>query len=62
MALIGYLLLAYQKFMSKIGISLHYLARLVQRNLLQCCNILDLVEPQRKRVKSNNPRQLSLLA
>lgn len=60
-ALIAYLLLAYQKFMSKIGLSLHYLARLVQRNLFQCCNILDLVEPQRKRVKPYDPRQLSLL-
>ena len=27
MALIAYLFLAYQKFMSKIGTSLHYLAR-----------------------------------
>jgi len=61
-AMIAYLLLAYQKFLSKIGISLHYLARLVQRNLFQYCDILDLVSPQRKRVKSNDPKQLFLLA
>ena len=61
-ALIAYLLLAYQKFMSKIGISLHYLARLVQRNLFQQCEILDLVDPLRQRLKQNNTSRLSLLA
>ena len=61
-ALIAYLLLAYQKFMSKIGITLHYLARLVQRNLFQQCEILDLVDPGRKTLKNNTSRQLSLLA
>ena len=59
-ALIAYLLLAYQKFMSKIGISLHYLARLVQRNLFHQCEILDLIDPRRKRKKQNDPRRLSL--
>ena len=61
-ALIAYLLLAFQKFMSKIGISLHYLVRLVQRNLFQQCEILDLVDPGRKMLKHNTSRQLSLLA
>ena len=61
-ALIAYLLLTYQKFMSKIGLSLHYLARLVQRNLFQQCEILDLVDPRRQRLKQNNSRRISLLA
>ncbi len=52
-ALIAYLLLAYQKFLSKIGLSLYYLARLVQRNLFQQCEILDLVDPRQKRLKFN---------
>ena len=60
-ALIAYLLLAYQKFLSKIGLSLHYLARLVQRNLFQQCEILDLVEPRQKRLKLNDSHQLTLL-
>jgi putative transposase len=60
-ALIAYLLLAYQKFLSKIGLSLHYLARLVQRNLFQQCEILDLVEPRQKRLKLNDSQQLTLL-
>lgn len=60
-AMIAYLLLAYQKFLSKIGLSLHYLARLVQRNLFQQCEIIDLVEPRKKRLKYNNFNQLTLL-
>ena len=60
-ALIAYLLLAYQKFMSKIGLSLHYLARLVQRNLFQQCEILDLLDLRRQRLKLNNSNRLSLL-
>jgi len=51
-ALIAYLLLAHHKFMSKIGLSLHYLARLVQRNFFQQCEILDLVDPRQKRQSS----------
>jgi hypothetical protein len=61
-AMIAYLLLAYQKFLSKIGLSLHYLARLVQRNLFQQCEILDLVEPRKKRQKYNHLNPLTLLA
>lgn len=60
-ALIAYLLLAYQKFLSKIGLSLHYLARLVQRNLFQQCEILDLLDPRQKRSKFNDSDQLTLL-
>ena len=60
-AMIAYLLLAYQKFMSKIGLSMHYLARLVQRNLFQQCEILDLVEPRKKLNKCNHFKQLTLL-
>lgn len=60
-ALIAYLLLAYQKFLSKIGLSLHYLARLVQRNLMQQCEILDLVDPRQKRLKFNDSDQLTIL-
>ena len=52
--LIAYLLLAYQKFMSKIGLSHHYLARLVQRNLFRQGEILELVEPKKYRIKSKN--------
>jgi putative transposase len=61
-AMIAYLLLAYQKFLSKIGLSMHYLARLVQRNLFQQCEILDLVEPRKKRNKCNHFNQLALLS
>lgn len=61
-ALIAYLLLAYQKFMSKIGLSMYYLAKLVQRNLFQQCEILDLVDPRKQRDKVSNSKQLSLLA
>ena len=61
-ALIAYLLLAYQKFVSKIDLSLHYLARLVQRSLFWQGEILDLVDPQRQRLKISNSSQLSLLA
>lgn len=61
-ALIAYLLLAYQKFLSKIGLSLHYLARLVQRNLFQQCEILDLVDSRQKRLKFNDSDQLTILS
>jgi hypothetical protein len=61
-ALIAYLLLAYQKFMSKTGLSLYYLARLVQRNLFQRYEILELLEPKRKSEKSLNINWLSLVA
>ena len=61
-ALIAYLLLAYQKFMSKIGLSLHYLSRLVQRNLFQQCETLELPDPRRKILKMNNSMRLSLLS
>ena len=44
-ALIAYLLLAYQKFRSRIGLSLRNLARLVQAtNLFRCCDILGLTD------------------
>jgi putative transposase len=61
-ALIAYLLLAYQKFMSKIGTSLYYLARLVQRNLFQQCEILDLVNPRTYHLKHNDHSMLGLLS
>ena len=51
-ALIAYLLLAYQAFMSKIGISLQYLARLVQTTLFQTIEICDLAKPRRNRHNS----------
>ncbi|WP_368356389.1 transposase [Desulfolutivibrio sulfodismutans] len=54
-ALIAYLLLAYQKFQSKIGLRLHYLARLVRRNLFQQCERNDLVDLDR-----NNQRSMIL--
>lgn len=47
-AFIAYLLLAYQKLQSKIGLRLHYLARLVQRNLFQQCERHDLVDPRQE--------------
>lgn len=60
-ALIAYLLLAYQKFRSRIGLSLQNLARLVQANLFRCCDILELEDPGRKQEKSLNSRQLQLV-
>jgi IS4 transposase len=59
-ALIAYLLLVYQKFMSKIGINLQYPARLVQRNLFHHGEVLDPIALRRKRQKQNDLRQLSL--
>gem|GEM_PF-6676665 len=58
-ALIAYLLLAYQKFQSKIGLRLHYLARLVRRNLFQQCERNDLVDPRQKQSKINDSGKLN---
>ena len=50
-ALIAYLLLAYQTFMSKIGLTLQNLAGLVQTTLFQNIEICDLADPKQKQKK-----------
>jgi putative transposase len=61
-ALIASLLLAFQKYRSKIGLSLQNLARLVQANLFRRCDIMELVSPGRRSEKALDSGQLQLLA
>jgi putative transposase len=61
-ALIAYLLLAYQKFRSRIGLSLQNLARLVQANLFLHCEISEIARPTQKQRKSPNLNMLPMMA
>lgn len=60
-AMIAYLLLAHQMFLSKIGLSLYYLARLIHGNLFHKGEIVDLIKPCRKQEKVCNSIQLQLI-
>ena len=60
-ALIAYLLLAYQKFLSKIDLNLQSLVQLIQDNLFKQCEIIDLINPRRKHGKHLNSMQFFLL-
>ena len=59
-ALTVYLLLAYQKFLSRIGLSVQQLFQLIQLNLLGAASLEELLNPRRRKVDS--PYDFSLLA
>jgi hypothetical protein len=58
-ALTVYLLLAYQKFLSRLGLSVQQLFQLIQLNLLGTASLEELLNPRRR--KTDNSRYLSLL-
>ena len=58
-ALTVYLLLAYQKFLSRLGLSVQQLFQLVQLNLLGTTSLEKLLNPRRR--KTENTYNLSLL-
>lgn len=58
-ALTVYLLLAYQKFLSRLGLSVQQLFQLIQLNLLGAASLEELLSPQRRKI--DNPCRLSLL-
>lgn len=55
-----YLLLAYQKFLSVLGISVQQLFQLVQLKLLEVASLDELLSPKRR--KKDNPFTLSLFS
>ena len=58
-ALTVYLLLAYQKFLNRMSLSIQQLCQLIQLNLLCACSLEELLNPRRR--KNGNPYDLSLL-
>jgi len=58
-ALTVYLLLKYQKFLSRLGLSVQQLLQLIQINLLGTDSLEELLNPRRR--KKENPYNLSLL-
>jgi hypothetical protein len=58
-ALTVYLLLAHQKFLSKIGLSVQKIFQIIQLNLLGSASLNELLNPRRR--KTENPYDLSLL-
>lgn len=58
-ALTVYLLLKYQKFVSRLGLSVQQLFQLIQVNLLAATSLEELLNPRRR--KDENPYNLSLL-
>ena len=58
-ALTVYLLLKYQKFLSRLGLSVQQLFQLIQLNLLGTASLGELLNPQQR--KPENPYNLSLL-
>jgi len=58
-ALTVYLLLAYQKFLSRIGLSIQQLCQIIQVNLLGGTSLEELVNPRRRKIE--NSYSLSLL-
>ena len=59
-ALTVYLLLAYQKFLSKLALSVQQLFQIIQVNLLGTVSLEDLLNPRRRKIE--NACYLSLLA
>ena len=59
-ALTVYLLLTYQKFLSRIGLSAQQLFQLIQLNLLGSASLEELLNPRRR--KTENTYNLSLLS
>ena len=58
-ALTVYLLLAYQKLLSRLGLSVQQLFQLIQLNLLGAAFLEELLDPRRR--KTENSYTLSLL-
>ena len=58
-ALTVYLLLAYQKFLSRIGLSVQQIFQVLQLNLLGSASLEELLNPRRR--KSENIYNLSML-
>ena len=58
-ALTVYLLLAYQKFLSRLGLSVQQLFQLIQLNLLGAASLEELLNPRRRKIE--NAYSLSLL-
>ena len=58
-ALTVYLLLKYQKFLSRLGLSVQQLLQLIQVNLLGTASLEELLNPRRR--KTENPYNLSML-
>jgi len=58
-ALTVYLLLAYQKFLSRLGLSIQQLCQIIQVNLLGSSSLEELLNPRRR--KNEKPYNLSLL-
>lgn len=58
-ALTVYLLLAYQKLLSRLGLSVQQLFQLIQLNLLGAASLEELLNPRRR--KNDNPYNFSLL-
>jgi len=59
-ALTVYLLLAYQKFLSRIGLSVQQLFQIIQLNLLGASSLEELLNPRRR--KTENAYDFSLLS
>ena len=59
-ALTVYLLLKYQKFLSRLGLSVQQLFQLIQVNLLGAASLEERLNPRRR--KNENPYNLSLLS
>lgn len=58
-ALTVYLLLAYQKFLSRLGLSVQKLFQLIQINLLGAASLDELLNPRQRKI--HNPYDFSLL-
>lgn len=58
-ALTVYLLLAYQKFLSRISLSIQQILQIIQLNLFGTTSLEDLLNPRRR--YAENPYDLSLL-
>ena len=58
-ALTVYLLLAYQKFLSRISLSIQQILQIIQLNLFGTTSLEDLLNPRRRHTE--NPYDLSLL-
>jgi hypothetical protein len=61
-ALTVYLLLAYQKFLSRIGLSIQQLCQLIQLNLFGTASLEQLLNPRRRKNENTNLSLLSLAA
>ena len=59
-ALTVYLLLAYQKFLSRIGLSVQQIFQILQLNLLGSASLEELLNPRQRKIE--NPYNTSLLA